>query len=347
MSEAGVPSNVGSIPCQKFSTRSFRAEEQFSAWNEFTTRMCELRPQAPAEEGFRATGISYQFGSLQLTTFSIDPVRCDYTADNIRKLHIDHWCLGMRKRGRINYQARFDDVSLRRGDLLLYSYAAPFSAMLDGATYSNVFISRDEFWDIADKIDGAVHSPVKGALSQIVVDFITMVEERADEFTLDDAPAIQQTLSDLLRAMFKATPDAMEAAREPIAAVQLNRARRFIHDNLTSPDLSPDVICANIGVSRRQLFYLFERHGGVTAYIRGRRLAACLKALRETDEKKRISSVAFQHGFTSLSSFNRQFSARYGFAPSDARSAGQSSEIDRLLKQDHGFANWLLLAGRD
>lgn len=67
--------------------------------------------------------------------------------------------------------------------------------------------------------------------------------------------------------MVRQTPATMEAARRPIAAAQFERARGFIDANLKSPHLSADLISASIGVSRRHLFYLFERHGGARAFF--------------------------------------------------------------------------------
>lgn len=125
----------------------------------------------------------------------------------------------------------------------------------------------------------------------------------------------------LIRAMVHQTPTTFEAARVPIAAAQFDRVRRFINKNLKSPDLTPETICASLGISRRQLYYLFERHGGVASFIRNRRLSGCYNALTRSTDRKLISSVASEYGFTNLPSFYRQFYARYGFNPSDARSS--------------------------
>lgn len=89
----------------------------------------------------------------------------------------------------------------------------------------------------------------------------------------------------------------------------------MINAQLHSSELSSDLICARVGISRRQLYYLYKGHGGVMKYITQRRLGACYRALVNPSNKQRISTVAYAHGFTHHSTFYRQFQARYGFSP--------------------------------
>jgi hypothetical protein len=50
---------------------------------------------------------------------------------------------------------------------------------------------------------------------------------------------------------------------------------------------------------------------------------ACDLALAKISDGKQISAIAYECGFTNLSSFYRQFTARHGFSPSEARSAAR------------------------
>jgi hypothetical protein len=47
----------------------------------------------------------------------------------------------------------------------------------------------------------------------------------------------------------------------------VERIRRYIAANLTSPELMSDVLCARLQLSRTQLYRLFEPLGGVAGYI--------------------------------------------------------------------------------
>lgn len=327
----------------KFSTEAFGKRDQFDAWCEFTASMCDLEAVTPPKEGFVASAESYHLGSLQLTSFQLSPMKFKYTNDIIRKSSFDHWCISVVTKGTVAAESTDKGFHAAAGGTVLHSYATPFSGMMDVTNYSGLFFSRDDFWDVADALDRAAHQQVQGPMSHIVGDFIASLDNRADKLTVAEASAVNEAFGHLLRAMVHQTPTSLEAAKAPIAAAQFDRARRYINANLISPNLSPDTICASLGVSRRQLYYLFEQHGGVATFIRNRRLAACYSELTKPNHGKLIGSIAYEYGFTNLSSFHRQFFARYGFSPSEARSAGSSREKTSVAGGGT-FVDWLLRA---
>jgi AraC-like DNA-binding protein len=325
----------------KFSTESFRKQDQFDAWCEFTSSMCDLEAIAPPKKGFIASAESYHLGSLLLTSFQLSPMKFDYTKDIIRRSNFDHWCLSVVTKGTVAAGSADRGFNAAAGGTVLHSYATPFSGRMEVTNYSGLFFSRDEFWDVANELDSAAHQQVGGPMSHIVGDFLASLQSRAHELTMQEAVAVNEAFGHLLRAMVHQTPTSFEAARVPIAAAQFDRARRFINQNLKSPGLSPHAICASLGVSRRQLYYLFEQHGGVMTFIRNRRLSACYDLLTKPTDRKLISTIAYEYGFINLSSFYRQFHARYGFNPGEARSAW-SSGLTFATRGDNTFVDWLL-----
>jgi len=326
---------------RKFSTNAFRQHEQFDAWCDFTATMCDLRSVASPRSGFRAAAESYQLGSMLLTSFELSPMTFTYTKEIIRKSSFDHWCISAVTRGTVASESHDRGFRAAAGGTVLHSYAIPFSGLMDVTDYSGIFLSRDTFWDIADELDRASHQQVVGPMSHIVADFIVSLRNRAHKLTVEDGAAVSEAFGHLLRAMVRKTPSALEEARAPIAAAQFERVRRFIMQNLKSPHLTPASICAQLGLSRRQLYYLFERHGGVAKFIRDRRLAACHHALSRRPQRRLVSTVAYEFGFTNLSSFSRQFQQRYGFSPSEARFAWLS--VNDPASQDGGtLVDWLL-----
>ena len=314
------------VPSLKFSTDLARPEEQFDAWATFNS-MAELTPIAPRHKGFKASSSSYHLGQLQLTSFQLAPMNLDYTRNAQRRAGMDHWCMSVVTKGPVGYENGDNEVAVSPGNLLLHSYADPFSGVMEHTHYSSLFFARDDFWDIAEHLERGAHQLVQGPMAQIVRDFMLSAVTRADGLTVADASALNDAFGHLIRALVINNPTALEAAKAPIAAAQFDRARRFINANLKVPGLTPDAVCAGIGVSRRQLFYLFEQHGGVATYIRNRRLAACHTALAKAEDGRLTSSIAYEYGFTNVSSFYRQFAARYGFGPGEARDAARSGQV--------------------
>lgn len=329
------------VPSLKFTTADFAPHQQFDAWCEFTSSMCDLEKIESPKSGFVASADSYQLGSLQLTSFKLSPMQFKYTRDIIRKAKFDHWCISVVTKGTVAAASTDKSFHTAAGGTVLHSYATPFEGKMEVTDYSGLFFSRDEFWDVADELDKGAHQQVEGPMSYIVGDFLASLEHRAEKLTMSEATAVNEAFGHLLRAMVRQTPASLEAAKAPIAAAQFDRARRFINSNLRSPNLTPELICLGIGVSRRQLYYLFEQHGGVATFIRNRRLAACYSALTKTSEKKLISQIAYEYGFTNLSSFYRQFNARYGFAPSEARFAWLEGNGTATSNRSN-FVDWLM-----
>lgn len=329
------------VPSLKFSTESFRPHEQFDAWCEFSKGMAELEPAAPPGKGFSASSEVYQLGSTFLTNYSLPPLKVDYGRDAIRRSRLDHWCFGVMTQGRLSVDSGTKGFGAETGDIALYSYAMPFSGKMEVAEYSSLFFSRDEFWDVADELDRASQLLVMGPMSHIVADFLLSVKNRAHTLTIADATAVNAAFGTLVRAMVRQTPATLEAARTSIAATQFDRVRRFIAENLRSPDLTPDTICARLGLSRRKLYYLFQKQGGVARFIRNRRLAACYGTLTRTNERKAVSLVAYEYGFANASAFSRQFQERYGFSPRDAR-YGYVHDPNAHMAASDTFVDWLL-----
>ncbi|MDH6264817.1 AraC-like DNA-binding protein [Rhizobium sp. SG_E_25_P2] len=329
------------IPKQRFSTASVRREEQFDAWCDFTASMSDLEAIAPPAQGFLASAESCRLGSLQLTSFQLSPMNFRYTRDIVRRSGFDHWCISVVTQGPVGYESHDREFKVPAGELILHSYASPFSGVMDRTNFSGMFFTRDDFWDIADKLDHAAHQLVHGPMSRILRDFVLSVANRANGLTIGEASAVADAFGQLVRALIAGSPAALDNAQAPVAAIEFDRARRYINANLRSAELTVNRICAAIGVSRRQLFYLFETQGGVATYVRNRRLAACYSILSKTSDGRLVSSIAYEYGFTNLSSFNRQFHARYGFSPTEARAAARAGFSPQSAAPT-SFVDWLL-----
>ncbi|MDE1164680.1 MAG: transcriptional regulator FeaR [Pseudomonas sp.] len=96
----------------------------------------------------------------------------------------------------------------------------------------------------------------------------------------------------------------------------LQKAKAFIEAQLINSDLTPSMIADRIGTSVRNLHRLFA-HGDTTIgrYILERRLEQCAEQLKSEGAYEKVSSVAYQWGFSDVSHFSRSFKARYGLSP--------------------------------
>ena len=79
-----------------------------------------------------------------------------------------------------------------------------------------------------------------------------------------------------------------------------------------------------IGISRSQLYRLFERAGGVAHYIQRQRLLRICSLLSDPENQRPIAALAADFCFEDASGFSRAFRQEFGCSPSDVRSAAKA-----------------------
>jgi len=97
--------------------------------------------------------------------------------------------------------------------------------------------------------------------------------------------------------------------------------KSYIESRLGDPDLSPEVIAKDNGISVRYLHYLFKGTGkSVSEWVRERRLEKCHQKLTSTKfDDDSITHIALSLGFNSSSHFARLFKQKFGMPPRHIR----------------------------
>ncbi|WP_400999443.1 helix-turn-helix transcriptional regulator [Agromyces sp. GXQ0307] len=125
--------------------------------------------------------------------------------------------------------------------------------------------------------------------------------------------------------------------------------RGFIDARLDDLELDGEVIGRKFHCSRSTLYRIFTPYGGITTYIRARRLERCLDELAIPAESAHpIKDVATRWGFENPSHFHRLFTARYGLAPSAVQRLAVRAPVTAYGSQTHRkiqtFHKWALRA---
>lgn len=131
-------------------------------------------------------------------------------------------------------------------------------------------------------------------------------------------------LQDLAALAIGSTSEGAEIARRRgLRAARLRAIQADIVRNLGSGDIRPTALAARHGVTVRYVHKLFEGEGvTLSRFVLGMRLAHVHRVLsdpRSVDSA--IGAIAYDAGFSDLSTFNREFRRRYGATPSDIRAA--------------------------
>src|SRR5699024_2670350 len=127
-------------------------------------------------------------------------------------------------------------------------------------------------------------------------------------------------------AILEASPDDVEvidpnyvpATPEGTSHADISAALTYMHENLDEP-LRLAAVAKVLGTSESTASRMLTRATthGFSRILIGLRIADALRLLRTTD--KHVSEIFWRCGFTTLSSFNRQFRSQTGTSPSAYR----------------------------
>ncbi|WP_085597933.1 MULTISPECIES: helix-turn-helix domain-containing protein [unclassified Pseudomonas] len=163
-------------------------------------------------------------------------------------------------------------------------------------------------------------SLVRGPLGSLLGDYLRSLRRQLPSFHGEELAAVEQATLAMVSAALAPSAQSLAEAEGPINRTLLQRVRRFIEAHLRSAELSPQLICREVGISRAQLYRLFAEESGVVAYIQQCRLDRVRRILESPlGANQRISALAFDHGFKSESHFSRVFRQAFGYSPRDAR----------------------------
>ncbi|MFN3228487.1 MAG: helix-turn-helix domain-containing protein [Asticcacaulis sp.] len=195
-----------------------------------------------------------------------------------------------------------------------------------------------------DSLHGQVFSR-DSVVGRLFHDHVRSLWSLAHHVALEEAERAARGTINLFSALALQTPD-QEARAHAVEAAQLVRIRRYIEQSLVDRDLDPLKLCREFGLSRASLYRLFAPLGGVSDYIRNRRLQLAFRLLTNPAHFRRsLSAVAHDCGFNDWSGFSRAFKSKYGFGPGEARELGQTdylaSRQDNQLDGPRRLPAWL------
>ncbi len=210
------------------------------------------------------------------------------------------------------------DVRVSSGDIVVLDYARPFDAILADFTCSSLTYDRKVLPASLQNLHG-VRLAADQASTKLLATHIRAL--------LLAAPNLRSTIANAAAAAFltaaAATFDAVRSDEVPTHARLRDNALAAIRRRLADPDLSPNLIAADINVSRSRLYRLFAKSGGVgNLVVRLRLEGAFCDLIQHPRTIRSIGEVAARHGFKSSAHFSRVFKRGYGRTPSDVLSAG-------------------------
>jgi AraC-like DNA-binding protein len=336
-----------------FSTHHLAPEEQFSAWQALVEPLVAVIPPGGAspDDGFPADHTAWNLGGMLLVQQSVPAHSYVRSADRLRSSSIDHWYLALPGSGRTWTEVDGRVAEGRPGSVEFRSLGHPFRGRATESTSVCLYLPREKFGRFATILDAKNNSILTGNFATLLNDFVAGVVERLRSLTAEDLPRIVQATSDLITAGLSPSSAGGDVATAQLSNLAvMERARRYVQNNLDAADLTPENMSRALGISRTRLFQMFEPNGGVLHYIQKRRLLAAHEALGDPKDERRIVDISEAYGFSSAANFSRAFSREFGYSPREARNALASYRLADTgsrtgRDQTSTFEGWLRTLG--
>ncbi|WP_413208249.1 helix-turn-helix domain-containing protein [Rhodospirillum sp. A1_3_36] len=316
------------LPVSRFSTGSLPSEDGFQAWRESIGVLFDVeRDSSRLKAPFNA----------RLTTYGMDNMMLAHCASQAQVFRrsplkvstdgLDHYLIQIFTQGSCESTRGRRTVTARPGDIWILDLASGFTALNGDFEHLTLVVPRGLIEGNLLRPDDQQQRVVPGdqPLARLFKQLMFGFFETAPDMTLKDgllmvAP-MQRMAEGLLNSRDAGTLPDIDRGAVDFALV--TAVKRFIEENLGDPTLKPEAICAHFGMSRSNLYRLFEPIGGVAAYVRTRRLRRGARDLLDPSQSGRlIYEIAYAWGFTREGDFARAFRRQYGVSPRDARVAG-------------------------
>ena len=182
-------------------------------------------------------------------------------------------------------------------------------------------MTRDEFREIAPLLDAACGSVLDTPLGHLLGDYMMALERHLPAVTEADFPRRTNAIGAMVAAAVAPSTERVAVAKRQVDLGRKERVRQAVRRHLRTPTLGPKNLGRLVGMSRSNLYRLFEDTGGVARYIQRQRLLEARAVLSDPATTQSISAIAENLCFADASSFSRTFKREFGYSPSEVRSA--------------------------
>ncbi|MCZ7482911.1 MULTISPECIES: helix-turn-helix domain-containing protein [Rhizobium/Agrobacterium group] len=292
-------------------TREAPPAEQFDLYRSWNSNLGDVTLLREKFEAFAVRQRVWQLGNLAL--LSLEYPRTGYRRRwNNKKVPVfDHWVLS------IPLTLLPDGLLNHSGQFHWHCLSSPYEAEGEDDGTIALILPRD--FAFSQPYDLAI----RPEMSALIIDYIQLLHHSLPGRVERDAEHMAVATTSLLSACITPTRDRVFEADGPINAVIMMRAKKLIATQLAMRDLSPEKLCRDLNVSRSRLYRIFETSGGISNYIRRQRLLRTRDILANENDRRSISVIAEEWGFTDPSTYSRTFRREFGVTPKEAREAGR------------------------
>lgn len=306
------------VPRAHFSTDALPERERLDAWRS----LFSAHDLAAEAEGFSARIETAQVGPMSLRVMNAVSQGPARSRLQTRRDGLDSFVLHLSRHG---YSADTERgmVDVPAGSVSFNDMSQSYRRSLVPETDSVILVlPRASVTSVMPNEDGLHGLVLQGGTGLLLADHLRSLARNSHTITTADSGHIAQATLHMLAACVRPSLATFAEASAPINDARLRAAKRFVRDHLNSP-LKIDAMSKALGMSRSQLYRLFEQEGGVARYLARQRLSAIRVALEDPLERRTISELSEAFGFGSTAALSHAFRQAYGLTPRDYRASAR------------------------
>ena len=318
--DTAVPGAGSPLAPVVFSTDGVDPRHRLELWRSTYESFNRIQlPEQAAWGAFDARNEIWPLGELAVMRNTAPALAFARTARHIRRDGVDHWVIRVARTGRGRF--RFGDRCFDAAPMqpVLFTLGEASDSDRTAADWVSLYIPRDAFPDLSAGLAALGNGPLSGPGAALLAETLMALDRSLPEMSRGQVPKLAEAMRAMVAACLLADVAPARVSLADAALAQRERIRRVIRDNIASPTLGPAKICRLAGISRSQLYRLFEPHGGVARYVQAQRLRLARAALLEAGAAVPVAAIAERLGFFDASAFSRAFRRAYGCTPSEAR----------------------------
>ena len=309
---------------KRYTTLQTAPRDRLAYWRE---AVCDsyvhLGCDAPAENDFHGEIALETLPDLTVSSVAGSTQRVSRRKRDIARSSDAFFLMSVQLKGACRVEQRNRSADLRVGDFALYSSTDPYTLRLPDAFRQLVVqVPRRALLERLPNADQLTGARVAGedktaaAVRNSLLSLINCIHGSDDTVR----GYLQATLVDLV-ATGLATLDCGPLHLNSPEEMVLSRARTFISEHLSDPQLDRSQVAAAAGLSVRRLNELFRKSDqSISSAIRDARLQRIATVLQDPRyAKETVSSVALRHGVRNLEHFSQSFRRHFGVTPRDYR----------------------------
>lgn len=336
-----APAKSG-VPTVRMGVGSGSASE-FEFWRWAVSPMFDIGPADPETYRMQTT-VSF-VGPIAVSATVSSAMSLDRSSRIIARGGVDDVVVQIYHEGGHLFSFGGREIEVFAGDIALIDLTRPCRILAQSFRNASLVLRRSALkaFDIdVESLHGGILR--RGSvLNTLLREYMASLAAYLPDAAASETDRIARGTASLVAASFG--PSERREQGE-ISSATLPLARRAIEARLRDPDLGPETLQRQLGVSRSPLYKMFEPLGGVRGYIQSRRLSRAFEAIVKTDAK--IGAIAEHWGFANVPTFNRLFRETFGMSPSDARAAARAGILSAAARGERGelgheFVNrWLM-----